>query len=150
TVIDLSAMVWRNVAKMALAAGEAFGKALTKAVREEIKATQQAAERQAASSGASREDTRQNANTSARLGITLEESVKILDVKEPLNERDVKERYDFLFKTNDKEKGGSFYLQSKIYRAKERIDEELINRGEMKREEPKTEEKVEEKKIEEK
>lgn len=26
---------------------------------------------------------------------------------------------------NDKAKGGSFYLQSKVFRAKERIDEEL-------------------------
>jgi mitochondrial import inner membrane translocase subunit TIM16 len=30
-----------------------------------------------------------------------------------------------LFGVNDKAKGGSFYLQSKIFRAKERIDEEL-------------------------
>jgi mitochondrial import inner membrane translocase subunit TIM16 len=26
---------------------------------------------------------------------------------------------------NDKAKGGSFYLQSKVFRAKERLDEEL-------------------------
>lgn len=26
---------------------------------------------------------------------------------------------------NDKSKGGSFYLQSKVFRAKERLDEEL-------------------------
>ncbi|GMR41598.1 hypothetical protein PMAYCL1PPCAC_11793, partial [Pristionchus mayeri] len=147
----VSVMVWRNVAKMALAAGEAFGKALTKAVREEMRATQQAAERQAATSGASREETRQNANANARLGISLEESLKILDVKEPLNEKNVNERYDFLFKLNDKDSNGSFYLQSKIYRAKERIDEELINRGEKEREVPKVEEEIkEEKKTEEK
>ncbi|KAF8357353.1 hypothetical protein PRIPAC_92348, partial [Pristionchus pacificus] len=147
-------IMWRNMVKVALAAGEAFGKALTKAVKEEMKATQQAAERHAASSGGSREDTRQNANANARLGISLEESLKILDVKEPLNEKEVKERYEFLFPLNDKTKGGSFYLQSKIYRAKERIDEELINRGEKEREEPKKEEEeqkvVEEKKAMEK
>ncbi|GMS88467.1 hypothetical protein PENTCL1PPCAC_10642 [Pristionchus entomophagus] len=147
-------MVWRNAVKIALAAGEAFGKALTKAVKEEIKVSQQAAERQAASSGgATREDTRQSANANARLGISLEESLKILDVKEPLKEEEVRERYDFLFKLNDKTKNGSFYLQSKVYRAKERIDEELINRGEKEREvEPKVEEekKIEEKKAEEK
>lgn len=28
---------------------------------------------------------------------------------------------------NDKTKGGSFYLQSKVFRAKERIDEELAS-----------------------
>lgn len=30
-----------------------------------------------------------------------------------------------MFKQNDPKNGGSFYLQSKIYRAKERIDLEL-------------------------
>jgi import inner membrane translocase subunit TIM16 len=30
---------------------------------------------------------------------------------------------------NDKKKGGSFYLQSKVYRAKERLDEELKVKG---------------------
>ena len=34
-------------------------------------------------------------------------------------------QYEHLFTLNDKTKGGSFYLQSKIYRAKERIDQEL-------------------------
>jgi import inner membrane translocase subunit TIM16 len=34
-------------------------------------------------------------------------------------------QYEHLFTLNDKAKGGSFYIQSKIYRAKERIDQEL-------------------------
>ncbi|KAG7248894.1 hypothetical protein CRUP_023079, partial [Coryphaenoides rupestris] len=33
--------------------------------------------------------------------------------------------YEHLFKVNDKEVGGSFYLQSKVVRAKERLEEEL-------------------------
>lgn len=37
----------------------------------------------------------------------------------------VKKQYEHLFNLNDKAKGGSFYLQSKIYRAKERLDQEL-------------------------
>lgn len=37
----------------------------------------------------------------------------------------LKERYETLFAMNDKAKGGSFYLQSKIFRAKERIDQEM-------------------------
>lgn len=35
------------------------------------------------------------------------------------------QNYDHLFKINEKKAGGSFYLQSKVYRAKERLDEEL-------------------------
>lgn len=37
----------------------------------------------------------------------------------------IKQKYEHLFNLNDKVKGGSFYLQSKIFRAKERIDQEL-------------------------
>jgi len=37
----------------------------------------------------------------------------------------IKKQYEHLFSLNDKAKGGSFYLQSKIYRAKERFDQEL-------------------------
>jgi mitochondrial import inner membrane translocase subunit TIM16 len=34
------------------------------------------------------------------------------------------EKYNRLFKANDPEKGGSFYIQSKVYRAKEFLDSE--------------------------
>jgi import inner membrane translocase subunit TIM16 len=34
-----------------------------------------------------------------------------------------KKQYDKYFLSNAVEKGGSFYLQSKIYRAKEQLDE---------------------------
>ncbi len=37
----------------------------------------------------------------------------------------IEKNYEHLFNLNDKTKGGSFYLQSKIYRAKERFDQEL-------------------------
>ena len=33
--------------------------------------------------------------------------------------------YDHLYSVNDRSKGGSFYLQSKVFRAKERIDQEV-------------------------
>lgn len=37
----------------------------------------------------------------------------------------MQEKFDHLFNMNEKTKGGSFYLQSKVFRAKERIDQEL-------------------------
>lgn len=37
----------------------------------------------------------------------------------------MQKKYEHLFAVNDKAKGGSFYLQSKVFRAKERIDQEL-------------------------
>lgn len=62
-------------------------------------------------------------------GMTLDEACKILNVKPPANGQanieEVLERYKRLFDTNDPQKGGSFYLQSKIVRAKERFEREI-------------------------
>lgn len=58
------------------------------------------------------------------VGITLEEAQQILNVTK-LDPKDVQEKFNHLFNVNEKSKGGSFYLQSKVFRAKERIDQEL-------------------------
>lgn len=57
-------------------------------------------------------------------GITLEEAMQILNVSK-LDPKEVQEKYEHLFNINEKSKGGSFYIQSKVFRAKERIDHEL-------------------------
>uniref|UniRef100_A0A1I8A5N1 Mitochondrial import inner membrane translocase subunit tim-16 n=1 Tax=Steinernema glaseri TaxID=37863 RepID=A0A1I8A5N1_9BILA len=122
-------MVWRNAAKIILAAGEAVGKAFFRAVKDEIRATQQAAANHAARTGQSTSEAKESGTTSSKLGITLQEAVQILNVKEPLKPEEIEKNYKHLFEVNDKTKGGSFYLQSKVYRAKERIDEELRNQS---------------------
>ncbi|CAF3426655.1 unnamed protein product, partial [Rotaria sp. Silwood2] len=61
-------------------------------------------------------------------GISLQEAKQILNIHDDADLNDVekiKKQYEHLFDLNDKTKGGSFYLQSKIYRAKERLDQEL-------------------------
>uniref|UniRef100_A0A7E4ZT32 Mitochondrial import inner membrane translocase subunit tim-16 n=1 Tax=Panagrellus redivivus TaxID=6233 RepID=A0A7E4ZT32_PANRE len=120
-------MVFRSLIKVAIAAGEAVTKAFHKAVKAEIQASQQAAARQASNAQSSGSSTNEKEATkaNARLGISLQESMQILDVKPPLDVEEVQRRYDHLFSVNDKTKGGSFYLQSKVYRAKERIDLEV-------------------------
>lgn len=55
----------------------------------------------------------------------MEEAKQILNV-DNLEAAEVEEKFKHLFEVNDKAKGGSFYLQSKVFRAKERIDEELL------------------------
>jgi len=68
-------------------------------------------------------------------GLTLEEACKILNVKPPqngnANMEEVMERFKRLFDVNDPKKGGSFYLQSKVLRARERIENEVRLREEM-------------------
>jgi mitochondrial import inner membrane translocase subunit TIM16 len=62
-------------------------------------------------------------------GMTLQEACKILNVKPPAkgeaNLEEIASRYKRLFDANDPQKGGSFYLQSKVVRAKERLDAEV-------------------------
>ncbi|TQV97859.1 hypothetical protein V2A60_006424 [Cordyceps javanica] len=70
-----------------------------------------------------------SAGASLSGGMTLDEACKVLNVKPPAggqaNVEEVLERYKRLFDANDPQKGGSFYLQSKIVRAKERFEREL-------------------------
>lgn len=56
----------------------------------------------------------------------LDEALKILNIDKTLLNKDTTEvQYKKFFEMNDPKSGGSFYLQSKIYRAKEAIDREL-------------------------
>lgn len=57
--------------------------------------------------------------------MSLDEAKQILNINDLNNREQITKNYEHLFSVNDKVKGGSFYLQSKVYRAKERIDQEL-------------------------
>ncbi|RYC63781.1 hypothetical protein CHU98_g2436 [Xylaria longipes] len=85
-----------------------------------------------ASSNYARAQSKINPNAPARggsSGMTLDEACKILNVKPPqgvnTNTEEVMERFKKLFDANDPQKGGSFYLQSKVLRARERIEAEI-------------------------
>jgi import inner membrane translocase subunit TIM16 len=58
--------------------------------------------------------------------MSVEEARQILNLSPDSPPEEVEQNYGHLFKINDKLKGGSFYLQSKFYRAKERLDKEKI------------------------
>ncbi|KAJ2313853.1 mitochondrial import inner membrane translocase subunit TIM16 [Coemansia sp. RSA 2611] len=55
-------------------------------------------------------------------GITVDESTKILNVEDVNNKEELAKKFDHLFEANDPKKGGSLYLQSKVIRARERIE----------------------------
>ncbi|TKA71566.1 Mitochondrial import inner membrane translocase subunit tim16 [Friedmanniomyces simplex] len=69
------------------------------------------------------------ANTHSSAGLTLDEACRILNVSPPKGGQGnldlVHERFKRLFDLNDPKKGGSFYLQSKVLRARERIEMEV-------------------------
>lgn len=106
--------------ELIIGGAQIVGRAFTRAVREEFRTSQQAAER----AGGGRQGARRVANDSIT-GMTLQEAKQILNVTEPHDIETIEKNYKHLFEVNDKAKGGSLYLQSKVYRAKERIDMEL-------------------------
>ncbi|KAI8076862.1 uncharacterized protein BX664DRAFT_344122 [Halteromyces radiatus] len=57
-----------------------------------------------------------------KTGMSIEEACQILNVQKDVDLAQLTKNYDHLFNSNEVSKGGSFYLQSKVVRAKERLD----------------------------
>ncbi|RMX78494.1 hypothetical protein D0868_16465 [Hortaea werneckii] len=76
----------------------------------------------------------QAGNTAASSGLTLDEACRILNVAPPKGGQGsvekTHEQFKRLFDMNDPKRGGSFYLQSKVLRARERIEMEVRSRAE--------------------
>jgi len=122
------------IAQIVVLGGQIIGKAFAQALKQEF----QTGAKQAAR--ATTEGAKKAATNNAAAGISLDEARQILNVKD-LNPEEIQKSYDYLFGINDKKAGGSFYLQSKVFRAKERMDLELKNEKENAK--PKSEEKEE-------
>jgi mitochondrial import inner membrane translocase subunit TIM16 len=61
-----------------------------------------------------------------RKEMSLREAQDILAFpNKPKSLQELNERYEKYFTVNDPKKGGSFYIQSKIYRAKEALEKEM-------------------------
>ncbi|CAI6361920.1 unnamed protein product [Macrosiphum euphorbiae] len=114
----------KYIVQIIIIGSQIVGKALTKALKQEYAASQEAARR----AGRGRAGAA-HAAANAKAGITLEEAKQILNVQD-MTQDEIQKRYEYLFKINDKSLGGSFYLQSKIYRAKERLETEISNKSE--------------------
>ncbi|KAG6445513.1 mitochondrial import inner membrane translocase subunit Tim16 [Manduca sexta] len=109
----------KYIAQIIVLGAQVVGRAFARALKQEIAASQEAAKR----AGGGPEGARRAA-ANASTGLTLEEAMQILNL-DKLESEKIQKQYEHLFSANDKAKGGSFYLQSKIVRAKERIDAEL-------------------------
>ncbi|KAI9850770.1 MAG: mitochondrial import inner membrane translocase subunit TIM16 [Thelocarpon superellum] len=114
-------MAHRIIAQIVFVGSRVVGRAFTEAYRQAAASQKYAA--QAAKNNPNA------ANNLAASGLTLDEACKILNVKPPkggqTNLEDVTARFKRLFDVNDPQKGGSFYLQSKILRARERLEMEV-------------------------
>mmetsp|Transcript_21436 Transcript_21436/g.36593 ORF Transcript_21436/g.36593 Transcript_21436/m.36593 type:complete len:125 (-) Transcript_21436:550-924(-) len=83
--------------------------------------------------GVAQEATKQTAKVIANQ-MSSDEARMILQVKPEAPWGDVVKRYKHLFGVNDT--SGSFYLQSKVYRARERLEQEYESQGKKTGDEP--------------
>uniref|UniRef100_A0A023GMH6 Putative mitochondrial import inner membrane translocase subunit tim16 n=1 Tax=Amblyomma triste TaxID=251400 RepID=A0A023GMH6_AMBTT len=110
----------KYLAQIVVVGAQVVARAFARALQQEYAASQAAARQASAGRG----DSTQRAAASAKLGMSVQEAMQILNI-DKLDRELTEKNYKHLFEVNDKSKGGSFYLQSKVYRAKERLDEEL-------------------------
>ncbi|CAH8537547.1 unnamed protein product [Heterobilharzia americana] len=111
----------KYLVQLIVSGARVLGRAFAQAVKEEYVTSQTAANARRSNSSS---DTSQNTYVQ-NAGISLDEAKQILNVKDIHDMNALNKNYEHLFSSNAKEKGGSLYLQSKVFRAKERIDEEL-------------------------
>lgn len=106
----------KYIAQLIVAGTQVVAKAFARAIKQEIEASQQAAQKIGSAK------TRSERMANQKLGLSLEEAKQILNIKKDLSKEELEDKYQMLFKANEKT---SIYLQSKIVRAKERLDHEL-------------------------
>ncbi|XP_045885596.1 mitochondrial import inner membrane translocase subunit tim16-like isoform X3 [Micropterus dolomieu] len=107
----------KYLAQIIVMGAQVVGRAFARALKQEYAASQAAAQARGRTG-------QQSAAASSITGMSLQEAQQILNVS-TLTPEEIQKNYEHLFKVNDKSVGGSFYLQSKVVRAKERLDEEL-------------------------
>ncbi|WEJ92680.1 SET domain-containing protein 3 [Yamadazyma tenuis] len=106
-------MAHRLIMNVIFTGASVFGRAFTEAYKQAAKVS--------ASSAAN-----SVAKSQSIGGIPVDESLKILDLdRKELSLDKVDEKYKYLFEVNSKEKGNSFYLQSKVYYAMDTLRKEL-------------------------
>lgn len=122
---DKPSQAHRIITQVVFSGARIIGRAVTESYRQAA-ASQKYAAANAGSGGGS---------AFSSSNITMDEACKILNVGPGkggiIEEEVVTERFKRLFDLNDPQKGGSFYLQSKILRARERIERELVGQQRM-------------------
>jgi import inner membrane translocase subunit TIM16 len=113
-------MASRVLANLLVAGGSALVRAASRAYRQALVNAQRTGVANEASNGGA---TASKGMFGGARVMNLGEAREVLGVTETATYEEVHARFERLFESNEKN-GGSFYLQSKIYRARERLDGE--------------------------
>lgn len=117
-------MPGKTIVQLVISMAQVVGRGFARALKQEYAASQEAAARRTGAGTSSRKTAR-HAAADTFTGMTVQEAKQILNIQDDTDAETLQKTYDHLFEVNDKSKGGSLYLQSKVVRAKERIDMEL-------------------------
>jgi mitochondrial import inner membrane translocase subunit TIM16 len=128
-LLTLFSQAHRIITQIVFVGGRVVGRAFVEAWKQA-----QASQKYAKAAAAGRVPGSDNTTLRIHSGLTLDEACRILNVKPPQGGKAdldvVMERFKKLFDVNDPKKGGSFYLQSKVLRARERIEAEVRDAAE--------------------
>ena len=120
TPANVQRQAHRVLTQVILIGGRVLGRAFAEAYRQANASAKYAKANQGAGGGAM--------GVSRQLDVG--EAFKVLGIKtDGLTAETLGTRYKLLFERNDPKKGGSFYLQSKVFRARERLAAELAKGG---------------------
>ncbi|KAF9581962.1 hypothetical protein BGW38_000839 [Lunasporangiospora selenospora] len=123
-------MAARIIAQVLVAGTQIVGKAFMEAYRQAAANAAKNGGQNAAKGGSSGGSKTAAADAiSRKTGMTVDEALNILNITKEAELAKIVKNYEHLYKVNDKAVGGSFYLQSKVVRAKERLEMEWAAQG---------------------
>ncbi|KAF9298138.1 hypothetical protein BGZ74_009507 [Mortierella antarctica] len=115
-------MAGRVIAQILVMGTQIVGKAFMEAYRQAAANAAKGGGHQAAKNGGSKAAAADAATR--KTGMSIDEAMNILNITKEADLAKVVKNYEHLFKVNEAKDGGSFYLQSKVVRAKERLEME--------------------------
>ncbi|KAG0371169.1 Pam16-domain-containing protein [Gamsiella multidivaricata] len=122
----------RFVAQVLVMGTQVVGKAFMEAYRQAAANAAKNGGQHAAKSGSNASGGSKAAAADAltrKAGMTVDEAMNILNITKDAELSKIIKNYEHLYKVNDKSVNGSFYLQSKVVRAKERLEMEWAAQG---------------------
>ncbi|KAG0316810.1 mitochondrial import inner membrane translocase subunit TIM16 [Dissophora globulifera] len=122
-------MAGRLIAQILVMGTQVVGKAFMEAYRQAAANAAKNGGHQAAKNGGGGAKAAAADAVTRKTGMTVDEAMNILNITKEADLAKITKNYQHLFKVNDKAVNGSFYLQSKVVRAKERLEMEWETQG---------------------
>ncbi|KAF9081244.1 hypothetical protein BGX23_001100 [Mortierella sp. AD031] len=122
-------MAARVIAQIIVMGSQIVGKAFMEAYRQAAANAAKNGGHHAPKSGSGGSKAAAADAVTRKTGMSVDEAMNILNITKDADLAKIVKNFQHLHKVNDKAVGGSFYLQSKVVRAKERLEMEWAAEG---------------------